>query len=162
MRGASVWVVHSARWVVWGVIYRDLRRWRLDRDGEVCWEWSGWEGAGLRYGRGWWLWRSPFPPPSVCRFALVAGGATAWFGVVCGIVGAVGWVIRCFVVEGTSFVCVQSRRRWLLLLTIHPSIPRAVIDGCILQLTVQYNICICSLHVVCPAILHETDVGWMG
>lgn len=71
VRGASVWwcAVHGGWFGV--VIYRDLRRWRLDRDGEVCWEWSGWEGRGLRYGRGLWLWRSLFPPSSAALLCLL-------------------------------------------------------------------------------------------
>lgn len=76
--------------------------------------------------------------------------------------GAVGWVIRCFVVEGTSFVCVQSRRRWLLLLTIHPSIPPAVIGGCILLYLAAYGTTSVSAPSMWYVLQFSTERMWDG
>jgi hypothetical protein len=51
--------------------------------------------------------------------AVCGGATTGWVGRRCHVeMNGDGRVIRCFVVEGTSFVCVQLRRRreeWLLL-----------------------------------------------
>lgn len=88
--------MHSARWVVWGVIYRDLRRWRLDRDGESVLGVVGLVGEGAQVRQrvvvmAYAILLYIHHPLPLC-FASWWCDGVVWCGVVGAVVGAVGWV----------------------------------------------------------------------